>query len=126
MNTKPINELHSEHTDWLKRLDFYTDEIDVMKKRIAEVAAKNTSKEILAQVEHFQNSMIIQKNNIDELRHGVNDHENYLEHRVDENPVAGDRRVVNDHPKMRDSINTFETNFNAIRHEFNEFLAKAL
>jgi hypothetical protein len=126
MTTKPINELHTEHTDWLKRLDFYTDEITIMKNRIAEIAAKNTSHEILAQVEHFQNSMIIQKNNIDELRHSVKDHENYLENRVEENPVSADKRMVNDHPKMRESMNSFETNFNAIRHELNQFLAKSL
>lgn len=126
MDTKTIDELHTEHTDWQKRLDFYADEIVIMNKRIAEVASKNTAKETLAQVEHFQNSMIVQKNNIDELRHTVKDHDNYLQNRVEENPVSAGVRKVNDHPKMRESMNSFETNFNAIRHELNEFLSKVL
>jgi hypothetical protein len=124
MTTKPISQLHDEHTDWLKRLDFYADELMIMKARIAEVVAKNTSKDILAQAEHFQNSFIVQKNNIDELRHSINDHDHYLENRVEENPVAADKRMVNDHPKMRDSLNSFESNFNNIRHELNKFLAQ--
>lgn len=126
MTTKTISELHTENTDWLKRLAFYTDEISIMKNRIAEVAAKNSAKEILAQVEHFQNTLIVQKNNIDELNHAVKDHDNYLENRVEENPVAADKRQVNDHPKLRDSFTSFETNFNALRHELNQFLAKVM
>lgn len=124
MNTKTIDALHAEHTDWLKRLDFYSDEITIMKNRIAEVAAKNTSKEILAQVEHFQNALIVQKNNIDELRHSIKDHDKYLENRVEENPVSAGKRKANDHPVMRESVNSFESNFNALRQELNLFLAK--
>lgn len=126
MDTKSIGELHAEHTDWLKRLDFYTDEIAIMKNRIAEIAAKNTSKDVLVNVEHFQNAIIVQKNNIDEIRHSIKDHDNYLENRVEENHVSADKRQVHDHPKMRDNFNSFETNFNSMRHELNQFLSKVM
>lgn len=126
MDTKSIGELHAEHTDWLKRLDFYTDEITIMRNRISEIAAKNTAKEVLAQVEHFQNALVVQKNNIDELHHAIKDHDSYLENRVEENSVAADKRQVHDHPKMRDNFNSFETYFNSLRHELNQFLSKVM
>lgn len=126
MNTKPITELHIEHTEWLKKLDFYTDEIAVMRKRVEEIASKNTGKEILAQIEHFQNQLIVQKNNVDEIRHSIKDHETYLENRIKENPTASDHRSVNDHPKMRENVNGFEKVFNELRHEFNSFLSKTM
>lgn len=126
METKSIAELHAEHQDWLKRLDFYNDEISVMKGRVTEVAAKNSDKDILAKVEHFQNQLIVQKNNIDEIRHSIKDHENYLENRVNENPVSSGVRQVHDHPKMRDNFEGFEKVFNELRQELNGFLAKVM
>lgn len=124
METKKIYDLHEEHKTWLNNLSFYKDEIKVMQNRISEIAAKNTGSEVLKQVEHFQNQLIIQKNNIDELNHSIKDHENYLENRVNENPTAVDHRTVNDHPKMRDSYNGFDKVFNDLRKELNTFLSK--
>ncbi|MBN8692652.1 MAG: hypothetical protein J0L69_05615 [Bacteroidetes bacterium] len=124
METKKIYELHEEHKEWLNNLAFYKDEIKVMQNRISEVASKNSSPEVLKQIEHFQNQLIIQRNNIDELCHSIKDHENYLENRVNENPTAVDHRKVNDHPKMRDSYTSFDKVFNELRKELNAFLAK--
>ncbi|HRD37508.1 MAG TPA: hypothetical protein PLC65_02645 [Bacteroidia bacterium] len=124
METKKIYELHEEHKEWLNNLAFYKDEIKVMQNRISEVASKNSSADVLKQIEHFQNQLIIQRNNIDELCHSINDHENYLENRVNENPTAVDHRKVNDHPKMRDSYSSFDKVFNELRKELNTFLTK--
>lgn len=124
METKKIYELHEEHKEWLNNLAFYKDEIKVMQNRVSEVASKNSSPDVLKQIEHFQNQLIIQRNNIDELCHSIKDHENYLENRVNENPTAVDHRKVNDHPKMRDSYSSFDKVFNELRKELNEFLTK--
>ena len=126
MNTKPITELHEEHQEWLNKIAFYADDILVMRKRLEEIASKNTGKEILAEVEHFQNQFILQKENIDELHHALKDHENYLENRVDENPTASDHRKENDHTKMRERMSGFEKIVNDLRHEFNNFLSKTM
>lgn len=124
--TKPLTELHTENADWLKRLDFYTDETRIMRERIEEIASKNTGADIRGQVEHFQNQFIIQKNHIDELRHDINDHENFIVSQVKENPVAVDHRRLQDHPVLRDRMNDFEKIFNELRTELNLFLAKAM
>jgi hypothetical protein len=126
MKTKSIADLHSENKEWIGKLDFYKDEIIIMRNRLEEIASKNTSKEILAQVEHYQNQLIVQKENIDEMRHVIKDHENYLENRVVESVTASDQRHVHDHPKMRENINGFEKVFNELRHDFNGFLSKAM
>ncbi|MFM7300624.1 MAG: hypothetical protein ACKO1R_05725 [Crocinitomicaceae bacterium] len=46
------------------------------------MTSKNTDKEVLKQVEHFQNQFIIQRNNIDELKHTIKIHENELQMEV--------------------------------------------
>jgi hypothetical protein len=126
MSTKSISELHAEHTEFLNKLNFYKDEIALMRNRVEEVAGKNSNKEVLAHIEHFQNQLIIQRNNIDELSHAVKDHDSYLENRVKENPVSSDVRQVNDHPLMRDNVLQFEKVFNELRHELNSFLSKTM
>lgn len=66
METKTkIYDLHAENTAWTSKMNFYKDEIKIIKGSFEEVAANNSSKEVLAQVERFQNQMIIQRNNFD-------------------------------------------------------------
>lgn len=126
LNKKTIQDLHGEHREWLNKLSFYEDEIKIMKGRIAEVASKNTSKDILAMVEHFQNQLIIQKENIDILRHEINEHETYLLNKISRNSSGSDQVQMNDHPKHRDQVESFEKVFNELRKELIGFLSKVL
>jgi hypothetical protein len=123
METKEfIYDQHQKHLDYLNRLEFYTEEIAILKERLSEVTAKNTDKEVLKQVEHFQNQFIIQRNNIDELKHTIKIHENELQMDVAKNPTAVDHRKVIVDDKTQDFMRYFEQNFNELRKEFNLFL----
>ncbi len=123
METKEfIYDQHQKHLDYLNRLEFYTEEIAILKERLSEVTAKNTDKEVLKKVEHFQNQFIIQRNNIDELKHTIKIHENELQMEVAKNPTAVDHRKVIVDDKTQDFMRYFEQNFNELRKEFNLFL----
>ncbi|NBU47942.1 MAG: hypothetical protein EBS34_10990 [Flavobacteriales bacterium] len=123
METKEfIYDQHQKHLDYLNRLEFYTEEIAILKERLSEVTAKNTDKEVLKQVEHFQNQFIIQRNNIDELKHTIKIQKNELQMQVAKNPTAVDHRKVIVDDKNQDFIRYFEQNFNELRKEFNLFL----
>lgn len=121
---KTIYQLHEEHKTWLNMLLFYKDELSIMAKRISEIAQKNTSKEVLALVERYQNQLIIQKEQIDILNHEIRAHESQLEAAVKQNPTAIDHRQFPDHPKQRESVETFEKMFNDLRGELIRFLSK--
>jgi hypothetical protein len=123
-STKPLTELHTENADWIKHLDFYTDEIRIMQSRIAEIESKNTAHDVRGQVEHFQNQLILQRNHVDELRHDIIDHESYIVNRANENPVALEKQRLHDHPVLRGRMQDFEKIFNELRAELNRFLAK--
>jgi len=123
METKEfIYDQHQKHLDYLNRLEFYTEEIAILKERLSEVTSKNTDKEVLKQVEHFQNQFIIQRNNIDELKHIIKIHENELQMEVAKNPTAVDHRKVSVDDNTQDFMRYFEQNFNELRKEFNLFL----
>lgn len=121
-----IFDQHAENTEWTNKLNFYKDEIKIMTGRLEEVASKNSSGEVLANVEHFQNQLIIQRNNIDEALHAVKMNEEELQAEINDNPVAVDRRSVEYHAIEKDMVDSFEKNFNELRSEFNEFVGKWL
>jgi NAD-dependent SIR2 family protein deacetylase len=119
-----IIDQHLENQDWLKRLDFYKEEITILKERLDEVTKKNNASDFLKDVEHFQNQFIVQRNNIDELAHSINLNEQGLVKEVNSNPVAVDHRKVENHLAEEDFIGYFEKNFAELRGEYNRFLSK--
>lgn len=125
MTTKAnIIDQHLENEDWLKRLDFYKEEIVILKERLDEVTVKNNAPEFLKNVEHFQNQFIVQRNNIDELAHAIKMNEKKLVNEVHANPVAVDHRKVESHEPESDFMSYFEKNFAGLRTEYNQFLTK--
>ena len=125
MTTKAkIIDQHLENQDWLKRLDFYKEEIVILKERLDEVTSKNNASDFLKDVEHFQNQFIVQRNNIDELAHAIKMNETKLVKEVHANPIAVDHRKVESHEAEADFIGYFEKNFAQLRGEFNQFLTK--
>ena len=118
-----IYDQHLENQDWLKRLDFYKEELNILRERLDEVTSKNNQAEFLKYVEHFQNQFIIQRNHIDELAHQIKANEKVLVAEIDANPVAVDHRKLENHNEEADYISYFEKNFATLRAEFNTFLS---
>jgi len=105
-------------------LAFYKDEILVMQNRISEIAKKNTSKDVLSFVEHFQNQLIVQKEQIDTLNHEINIHEDSIEAKANKKAVANGQKKFFDHSMQRDKIEVFEKDFNDLRKELIHFVSK--
>lgn len=126
MEQKYVYDLHAENVEWLKQAGFYKDELTILGKRIAEVASRNTSKEIQTQIEHFQNQLIIQKNQLDYLQHNIKQQENEVEENIRQNPTAVDRRKMDDHSALRDEVTTFDKLFKSMRSEMMEFLSRTM
>lgn len=119
-----ISDQHKENVEWSSKLDFYKDEIEILQKRLDEIASKNTKKEVLISVEYFQNQLIIHRNTIDEIQHGVNISEDSLLCEVKKNPVASDHRKTGYHQAEKEEIQILEKTFKELREEFNRFVSK--
>jgi hypothetical protein len=114
---------HEEHTDWLNKLSFYKDELKMMQEKIEEISSKNTGSDIRKSIEHFQNQLIIQNKNSEDIREHIQLDEKKIEENIKQNPVASDHRKTEDHAKEREMVESFEINFNQLRQEFKAFLA---
>jgi hypothetical protein len=124
MSYTNASNLGAEHGQWLGSLDFYEKELDILENRLAEVAEKNTDAEARAGVEHFQNQFIVQRNNIDELKHTVNEHKHLVFEDAKHHAGHVESLRVDEYKKIDDSVKTFEKIIKDLRHEFNNFLSK--
>lgn len=124
MDTAKIYAQHEENVDFLKRLEFYKEEIKILSGRLEEVASKNSAADCLVLVERFQNQLIVQRNNIDEIRHEVKQDENRLEAEINENETAVDRRSLPYHEREAELMAGFEKNFNDLRQDMKVFFSK--
>ncbi len=121
-----IADLHNDHKLWLNSLSFYKEEITILEHRMEEIAQRNTGTDVMAELEHFQNQYIRQREVIDELRHELKQHENQLEKEVREHPIAVDHRLFADHTEHREEMATFEKLYRELKHEFTQWLTKRM
>lgn len=104
----------TDHIIWQKGLAFYRDELQSMGDQLVKIASRDASVEFYQQIEHFQNQMIVQQNNIDELKHEVN---LYIER------LGKGTSLVEEQASLHERYQAFERVMNLLRHEFAEFMA---
>ncbi len=66
-----LTDLHVNFKLWENEVVFFQQEIGIYEGYLSEVASKWTDKEVLSELEHFQNQFIIQKNQADILAHDI-------------------------------------------------------
>lgn len=125
MTTKKAELNHVELYEWLKALEFYRGELKFWRNRLGEVVARNSSREILQEAEHFQNQVIIQEENIDILRHDIKQLENRLEEVMHKSPGNGSSQKLNEvENQLRERLKTFEHIYVDLKHEYYSYLRK--
>lgn len=124
MSKTSITHLDNEHNDWLRALDFYKTELGILRDRLTEVAGKNTADEVGFNAEHFENQITIQINNVDTLRHNINENLSRVSHQAQENAAHIDKELIAQHEQLRAEYISEEKTINDLRHEFNRFASK--
>lgn len=114
----------TDHTIWVKGLEFYRDELELMSKRLLDISGKNTSEEPSKGVEHFQNQFIIQQKNISDLKHGVRNYVKGLSNDAKEHGGHVHENFLSQGHDLRERYEQLEQIMNSLRHEFNAFLSK--
>jgi DNA-binding protein len=121
-----IDDLHFEHKLWKRQLEFEKDELKIFNSRLEEVVVRWTDKDILKQVEHFQNIFIRHNEVIDILLHDINIHQDELIKEAKNNPVAIDHVHFDDHGDMREKVETQNKMYAELKEEFMRLLSIAM
>jgi hypothetical protein len=119
-----IGDLHFDHMEWINGLQFYKEELAIFERRLEEIVSRNNKTEVLAELEHFQNQFIREREVIDELRHDIKAGENVLAKEAKEHPIAINHRYFTDHTELRDRFQTFEKIYRELKAEFHRWLGR--
>jgi hypothetical protein len=120
MVTTDVAQLSRECNAWRETLRSYRDEFSHLKHLLQDVAARQTTKEDLLEVEHLDNQLHIQLINIHDLKHAIKTHTR----RIDSETAKG---LINDetaanHENLYDEYQHLEHTLQEIKQEFNHFV----
>jgi len=124
--TTLITDIHRTNREWLNLISFYQDELTIMERRIAEVVSKNTDVEVLANAEHFQNQMIIQRNHLLDMQGEIVHLEDKITEEIKNNPIASDHRRHETPVDLTERVSQFRVLFYELRKEFLEYLMRVM
>jgi hypothetical protein len=120
--TISIRSLHMEYQLWTRELIFYKEEIRIFEDHLTAILKRNNKNGVPAQVEHFQNQFILQKEVIDFLKHDLQVSERQLAGFVYEMSGDGiDNIKMDNHGSLRERMTTFRKIYKDIKNEFRRF-----
>lgn len=118
------SDLHFEHKLWRRELFFWEDELKSFKIRLDELVKRWGDKEMLAQLEQFQNQFIIQQNAIDKLQDHINVHETIIANSSKKGKDLLDISLVKMHVEFRDKMEIQRHIYRDLKDDFFKFLTK--
>jgi len=116
-------QFHHEHKTWTRLLEFFKQENYFMKTRLSEVVDHSTDRDFLALAEQFQNRFLLKDEYIDELRHDINKQDQLLSITTE---ILPGHKLLKTQEKLRNEMEYFEKDFNALKNEFNKYLSAIL
>ena len=120
--TISIRSLHMEYQLWTRELIFYKEEIRIFEDHLTAILKRNNKNGVPAQVEHFQNQFILQKEVIDYLKHDLQVSERQLAGFVYEMSGDGIENIkMDNHGSLRERMTTFRKIYKDIKNEFRRF-----
>jgi DNA-directed RNA polymerase specialized sigma subunit len=113
-----LQEMLAEHHEWQGKINFYRTEIQRMKDELADTITNEKNQYNMAQVEHYQNQFILQRDQLDILRHDFKQHENAIESHHSQ-PLTN---LAAMHLSEREKLMVFERFFKELRTSFHGFI----
>ncbi|WP_452229162.1 hypothetical protein [Lacinutrix sp. MEBiC02404] len=116
--------MHFEHQQWEGELDFWKGELKFFNKKLSELVIRWTNKDVLAQLEHYQNEFILHDGVIEDLQEIIEKHEERIAGQSAEGKEAMDVQLAKEHVAFRDKMETQREVYADLKKEFFRFLEK--
>lgn len=124
--SKKMDEFHFEHIIWMKELEFYKNELKIFNKRLMDICGSDKNADVLARLEQFQNKFIVHNEVSDILRHDLKKHENELMEIEKGSVLANEEKIMLQHPKLRDRMESFIKIYRQLREDYLRYLGDAM
>lgn len=120
MVTTDVAQLSRECNAWRETLRSWRDEFGRLKQRLIDVAARQTTKEDLLEVDHLDNQLHIQLINIHDLKHAIKSHFRKIEVETARGQINDDTAAS--HESLYDEYQHLESTLREVKQEFKDFV----
>ena len=117
-------DLHFEHQNWQRELDFWEDELKSFQLRLEELVNRWTDQKVLAEIEKFQNQFMIQEKEFDALKDQIAMHEKNMAAHYEKNEDVLNKMFVNQHLAFREVLETERNLYHNLKKDFFRFMTK--
>jgi predicted nucleic acid-binding Zn-ribbon protein len=120
-----LSDLHFEHKLWINELNFFEDEINTFENRLEELARQHLSnREVMVDLERFQNQFIRQKEVINDLKSDIRRHEHHISEIAAAQPDSAGQPKFQDHTFLRERMETFRKLYGELKSDFFRYAVK--
>lgn len=119
-------DLHFEHENWNRELNFWKDELITFQNRLNELNMRWTDKSILAEIEKFQNQFTVHKEAINSIQDQIEMHETNMAGHYQKKEDVLNKSLVQNHLLCRDKMETQRTLYNELKRDFFRLLTRYL
>jgi len=117
-------DLHFEHENWQRELDFWEDELKSFHLRLDELVKRWTDHKVLAEIEKFQNQFMIQEKEFDSLKDQIAMHEKNMASHYEKNEDVLNKMFVSQHLSLREVMETERNLYDKLKKDFFRFMTK--
>jgi septation ring formation regulator EzrA len=121
VTTTEVGQLAGECTMWIDTLRAFRNKFQNYKITLLDLAANQTQKDMLLEIEHFDNQFHIQLINIHDLKQSVKRHVNKIGYERMNNKQLSDD-VLARHEYLYDEFQRLDTTLHIISREFERFI----
>ncbi len=117
-------DLHFEHENWQRELNFWEDELKSFHIRLEELVMRWTDQGVLAEIEKFQNQFMIQEEEFDSIENQISMHEKNMAGHYEKNEDVLNKMFVDQHLTLREVMETERNLYNSLKKDFFRFMTK--
>jgi len=117
-------DLHFEHENWQRELNFWKDELKFFHLRLDDLVDRFSGQEVFPEVDKFQNQFMIQEKEIDALNDQIAMHELNMSSHYEKNEDVLNKMFVNQHMEFREVLVRERNLYHALKKDFFKFLTK--
>jgi hypothetical protein len=118
------NDLRYDHNIWENELNFYKKELGIFENRLTEMLKRKPSRELLRELEQYQNQFIRQKEVVDQVNHKIHLYDDELKGIPAEIMLATESSEIIKHRELESDVYTTRRLYFDLRDRFSSYLSK--
>ena len=119
-----LTQLNRECNAWIETLRSYRTELTDFRTKLQELVARPLSRADLPQIEHYDNQIDIQLNNISHLKHEIKDHERNASWELGRTTGNVSDATWAKHESLLERYKVLEHTIRDIKDEFSGFISR--